>query len=357
MKKVGIFVPSLNHFTETLIYWLIEGEIEVSVITSFETSSHDVSEHSWSLERLKDVPEMKLVSLETTAQELDYLMFSCCRYSQRERKILNSWRKNSKHITIFSSSVLKQWKGCLKELFYAFPYYIEAESAILEMSARESSPYFFVKNKLHYTPFPHPQFFWSEEKRSRMFSPIQSISDSRAFKFNFIGSQSPPERALVLEQVKNTLKQIENINFIEQYPIDTTLDSKVNVLYIEYRSTGRRGIGSSNYIEALSQTDFCISPMGWGDNWTHRTIEALLRGALPILEDPDRYNIGLQDMQNCIVVRDNNWTEAIERAYQLDAEMLTRMRENTQKLRERYLLPNVAALRLKRSIGLSQQSK
>ncbi len=55
------------------------------------------------------------------------------------------------------------------------------------------------------------------------------------------------------------------------------------------------------YMGTLSDMDFCISPPGWGLQWTHRTIEALMRGSMSIIEDPQIYGLELLDGENCIV--------------------------------------------------------
>ena len=321
-------------------------EIKVVLITSLETNLASLTEHPWVLKRLETVPNLKIVSLDTSPQKLDYLIFRCLKYSKQELNILNYWKNNATKSTIISQARIKNWKECIKELYYSFPFVLDASIAIIETSSSCISPYFYIQNRFYYTPFPHPQILWDEKLRKQIYSPIYDIDQERLFKFHFIGNYNPPERKLVLEYVKQQLNQISKINIADKYPTDTIVNNHVNVLFVEYGDSGIRGVSPKMYVESLSRSDFCISPMGWGDNWTHRTVEALLRGTIPILEDPDRYNIGLKDMKNCIVVRKKNWGEAIERAYDLNAESLLKMRYDIQKIIEYHLLPERATRKL-----------
>ncbi|GAG43580.1 unnamed protein product, partial [marine sediment metagenome] len=139
----------------------------------------------------------------------------------------------------------------------------------------------------------------------------------------------------------------------DKAPLINLSEDKVNVLWIEYdNQSSTRGLNPALYAEALGQADFCICPLGWGGNWTHRVPESLLRGAIPVLEDEKRYNIGLEDMENCLTAKSGNWAKVIKKAYELDSEKVRNMRLNILSLRERYLLPKAAASRLRKSIGL-----
>jgi len=256
------------------------------------------------------------------------------------------WRKNAKRIVILSRVNLRFWKDCLKELYYSFPLYINANSVILEISSLDVPPYFWIQNKIYYIPFPHPQILWNEKLKSQIYAQIMNFNQKRLFKFNFIGNYNPPERKYILSKVKDALSKIPMMRIFHQYPTNDVYRGDTNSLYIEYGDSGVRGIEPTMFIESLSESDFCISPMGWGNNWTHRTIEALLRGAIPIIEDPDRYNIGLTDMENCILVKNKNWAEAIKRASNINSNDLSTMRLNIKKIVEYYLLPERASQRL-----------
>src|SRR5262249_51778236 len=85
----------------------------------------------------------------------------------------------------------------------------------------------------------------------------------------------------------------------------------------------------------------CISPPGWGA-FTHRTIEALVRGSIPIIEDPRVYGLELRDNDNCIIARPDDWGAAVQRALKMDEEEIRRIRRNVIGLREKQLLDDRA---------------
>jgi hypothetical protein len=70
--------------------------------------------------------------------------------------------------------------------------------------------------------------------------------------------------------------------------------------YGGWESSVPRGIEPMDYVQVLSDMDFCLSPPGW-DWYTHRTVEALVRGSIPVIEDPQVYGLDLADGENCIV--------------------------------------------------------
>ena len=109
-------------------------------------------------------------------------------------------------------------------------------------------------------------------------------------------------------------------------------------------STVPSGLDPSAYLRILTDLDFCISPPGH-DPYTHRTVEAIVRGSVPILAEPRAYDLGLRDGENCIVVSNGDWLEATRRALSMPQFEVVRLRNSTLALREERLVPNAAAER------------
>jgi hypothetical protein len=124
-------------------------------------------------------------------------------------------------------------------------------------------------------------------------------------------------------------------------------DSKNQAVWVEYggpESSGTNALDQNVYLDVLTDMDFCISPPGWG--WyTHRTVEALVRGSIPILAEPDVYNLDLRDGENCIVVRNGDWRGGTRRALDMRESEVVRMRTCVLALRENSLLPDIVAER------------
>ncbi|TAE60374.1 MAG: hypothetical protein EAZ87_06190 [Nostocales cyanobacterium] len=358
--KIAIQSNHINHFTETLVYLLsLVEEFKITLITQTDTNLLNLdTEHPWCLERLNKNQKVEIISLDTEAQNSDYLFITLSNHNFIEHKRIIKWVSGSKKIGLLSNSNYSSWKYTLKELIFNFPYWIFAKSLILQVHNNKLNPHFLIINKFFYTPSVHPQNFSSEQLRKKMFSFSKPNKFKRQFKFTFIGNKNPTERTIVLQQVRETIATFQDLNEFNEYPVKNKLHSTAeitSILWIEYgddKGEGSRGLSPNDYIDALSESDFCISPLGWGGNWTHRTVEALARGAIPILEDASRYNIGLEDMISCILVKDNNWHEAIIRANNLDENQIYKMRCQIQKICKDHLLPEASAINLTQNLGL-----
>lgn len=351
-RTIGIYCHAVTHFVETIAYWVsYNSNIEVTIVTP-EISSH--AEHSWGLNRITQYP---FGNIEVISPKLENIKSFDRLYIVVNSKdiFLRKWLNKSKQIGFLTYSNYKgNWKEKAKELLRNFPYYLFAERIGYQTSSSSKVPYFFIKNQFFYSPSVHPQSIVKDDYRKLMFAPTYNSKKERNFKFSFMGNRNPPERVPILKQIKEKLIRDTNIINREQYLLNQHIsNNKNNVLWIEYGDRDKvRGLSSPDYINALNQTDFCICPLGWGGNWTHRVIESLVRGAIPILEDGERYNIGLTDMKNCIVVKNNNWLEAIEKAEQINLEQLSSIKSNIAEIREKYLLPEAASKKLRESMGL-----
>ncbi len=77
----------------------------------------------------------------------------------------------------------------------------------------------------------------------------------------------------------------------------------------------------------MRQCDFAFCSPGHERN-THRVVESLLQGVIPILGCPEEYELGLRGGVNCVVVRNGLWQEVLRRALQLDLHTTARMRSS-----------------------------
>lgn len=355
VRKIGIYTPSVNHFIETITYWIAADEsVEVLLITPEESKG---PEHAWCLKRLLQCPfsNVKIISPLSPSTNTDWLYISLTGKKPIFSYSLNRWvRKTGNTGIITHSNYQGNWKSLLKELIYALPYNLLASSTILQIGAQSQHPYSFIKNKCFYSPSVHPQYIVDKSYAQLMFVAEKEYQAEREFKFTYLGNKNPPEREIVLKRVRKTLNTVAESNYFEDYPLQSQPTERgMNILWIEYGDRGsKRGLKPPEYVKALNETDFCICPLGWGGNWTHRVIEALVCGAIPILEDADRYNVGLTDMETCIAVKNSNWEEAIERATQLNLNEIITMRSKIKTIKESCLIPEVAAQRFRQSINL-----
>ena len=125
-------------------------------------------------------------------------------------------------------------------------------------------------------------------------------------------------------------------------------------------SFGGSRLSLDKYLEMLTESDFtlCIP----GTSWTHRPIESLVRGSIPILdaENMRMHDIPWKDGANCLVVRKPRdkecWLAAILRALSLPDEVVLEMRHQIRSLRRDFLLPEAASKRLRNKMRINDHT-
>jgi hypothetical protein len=193
---------------------------------------------------------------------------------------------------------------------------------------------------VYFTPYLHPHYFVPAELRNA-FSEV-SNTERRRFRLGFLGNSQPPRRAVQLAQCRQAIHEA-GVTVIG--PNLESSDSKNQAVWIEYGGsgwTGLHGIDPTAYLRVLTDMDFCISPPGWG-LYTHRTVEAIVRGSVPILAEPDVYNLDLRDGENCILVKKGDWLGATRRALATPQPEVARLRSSVLALREKRLTPDAVA--------------
>ena len=310
MPTVTIFAPQLCHQLETVAYFLdFEGRFQVRLATSDE--GKEGSEHQWSFHRAVQFGAIEIADFHK-ARTSDVLIFCLVRHGRLDES-LTAWRRGSSRVYYLLSApgCPYSWRDWARETVRSFPEYLSAK-------------------RIGFAPYVHPHFLTNPAWRKAAFEVVEPAR-TRKWRIGFMGNRHPPERARRLAQCKAVLSNLD-----------------VSSYWNEYGSPGEtRGSswGPMEYIQRLSDTDFCISPPGWGLCYTHRTIEALLRGSIPIIEDPCLYDLPLQDSKNCLVAEADDWQRTIKRAINMPETEILRMRQNINELRENRLIFRRAAER------------
>jgi hypothetical protein len=104
--------------------------------------------------------------------------------------------------------------------------------------------------------------------------------------------------------------------------------------WCEYSDAAPGGLPPAQFVKMLSQSDFTLCPRGYS-LVTHRPLEALLRGSVPVLraDELGLYGIDLVDGATCIAVDDAGWAAALDRIAALTDAEIAAMRRNVQALR------------------------
>jgi hypothetical protein len=105
------------------------------------------------------------------------------------------------------------------------------------------------------------------------------------------------------------------------------------MLWHAYSDAQPAALSPEDFLRALTDSDFTLAPPGYS-LVTHRPVEALLRGSIPVLnrDELDLYDLGLADGVNCIAVPPGGWPDAMERIIGMDASAIVGMRRNIQAM-------------------------
>ncbi len=343
LKTVGFHVGHVSHSVESLIYFIVTnpGCRVLLIAPGIGQATH--SDHPKALRRLQDLERLEVVDLSEIAVPVDYLFFKP-HSEAASRRSLHRWLDLAdKAVLLYGGSRYQSWKTFLKDYIRSFPACLKAQAILIRESPEIFNPFPFIPRAIYQKINIHPQYIRkSLTGELNFFLPAPPPESPRPYRFVFVGNYNPPERQAELARIEAYFSELEGTQFVRNYepgqhfpPAD-----KTRIVWNSYGDGDKiRGLPGNHYRLAHEESDFSICPLGWGRSWTHRTVESLLRGAIPILEDISRYNLGLEDEKNCLEVRDGDWLAAIQRAcLKTPAEIVT-MRRNLIPLRT-VLLPD-----------------
>ncbi len=228
-----------------------------------------------------------------------------------------------KHLIKYFPGILK-----VKQIFFIDDYY--------------NLDIFNLWSKKYFLGFDvHSNFWVNQDLKNALFDFNWETEKRRIYKLNFIGNRSPAFRKQIIESVKTYLK-----NSLCEEPI----------LWIEYGDEPgeKRGVSPREYMNYLSESDFTLCPPGYA-KITHRVIEALVRGSIPILhkEELRLYDMNLEDNLNCIAVHNRDWIGAIKRAMSLNQSEIRQMRYSILSMKDDYLAAESFSRRLITKMGIN----
>jgi hypothetical protein len=140
----------------------------------------------------------------------------------------------------------------------------------------------------------------------------------RPVRANFIGSRDPASRSRILDSVESRF---------------VGAGTGPRMVWHAYTDAQPAALSGAQFLQALSDADFTLSPPGYS-LVTHRPVEALLRGSIPVLnrDELDLYALDLVDGVNCIAVPPGGWPAAIDRILRMDQSEIVSMRRRVQAM-------------------------
>jgi len=193
----------------------------------------------------------------------------------------------------------------------------------------------------------HAQFLHDSELFRMIHAQDWDPAARRPILANFLGSRDPRARARILDAIRPLLQPGEEGS--------SARPSKPAVWH-EYTDASPVGLGPIEFVKTLTRSDFTLCPRGYS-LVTHRPIEAMLRGSIPVLasSELDLYDIELVDGENCIAVGDGRWEESMRRIARIEEPELVRMRKNLRALFDEHLNYDAMAKRFRLRIGVPER--
>jgi len=191
----------------------------------------------------------------------------------------------------------------------------------------------------------HSQFLHSEEAFRTIHACNWRPESPRPILASFLGSQDPDARKRILDSVRpmftdRTGKSHPVVGFKRMY-------------WHEYSDASPGGLDPMEFLDVLSRSDFALCPRGYS-LVTHRPMEALLRGSIPVLSasELDLYDIGLEDGVNCIAVPDERWQETVANLARIEEDKVIEMRRNVFAMLRDRLGYESSSERMRSRLGL-----
>jgi hypothetical protein len=192
----------------------------------------------------------------------------------------------------------------------------------------------------------HSQFLHDPSLYAAMHARDWNPQSRRRYRVNFLGSQDPASRKQVLDAVRH---------FFPSAPSAGANPGGPGMFWHEYSDADPVGVPPREFVRLLGDSDFTLCPRGYS-LVTHRPVEALLRGSIPVLaaEEVDLYGIGLADGQTCIGVPAGRWPETMQRLVAMDEHEILRLRSNAFDMFDQALDYDVLARRLRERVGVTE---
>jgi hypothetical protein len=168
----------------------------------------------------------------------------------------------------------------------------------------------------------HSKFLHVDSLYQRIHAQNWQPESSRTIGVNFVGSRDPQRRGTALDKIDA---------YLDRSGMRASQGQRI--MWRVYSDTEPGALPESEFVDILSNSDFTLAPPGHS-LVTHRPIESMLRGSVPILNAAEAalYEMNLRDGENCLLVREDDWAAAVARALTMDQPAIRRMRANIQRM-------------------------
>jgi hypothetical protein len=191
----------------------------------------------------------------------------------------------------------------------------------------------------------HSKFLQDEALFHAIHAADWEVSTRRPYRANFLGSRDPLVRGRILDTVEPF--------FLE--PVSGRANPRMPSSYWHpYSDAQPAALSPQAFLEILTKSDFTLCPPGYS-RVTHRPVEALLRGSIPVInaDELDLYDLGLVDGLNAIAVPLGKWAATMERIAQMSEAEVVNMRRNIQAMLPATVMYPALARDMSRRLGVT----
>jgi hypothetical protein len=347
-KRLVIYSPQHNHTVETLLrLWALSEQAESLILEEPHPQAQN-AEHTFGIERVKFIPRIRFQSLLAAPEPSDCLLIGLQAGESALPASLAGWAKVSQQVWFLSELESRHPRYWLREWQQAgkWKWKWQVRGVITCAPRGFPTPWFF-KKRVCYPNYIHPQFLGLDAFGEAMNQALaRPLSRSREdFVFTYLGSATPEKRFAALQTVRQTLAA-QQIQVTE----NPDYQSLTPTAFMRYYAAPPGHATSSPlappaYLAVLARSIFTLCPNGW-DNYSHRVVEALACGSIPILPAPVYRYLGLQHGVNCLEVIQHQWEKAIHDALALSMEKRAFMQQSIQELRSKTLPPPLFAQKI-----------
>lgn len=344
---IGIYAEKVECITYSIVYSVYRGGYNIVLIT--DRNNFENKQHQKYLKKITEIPNTKVVNLYDLALDLD-LMYIDFTQSISRKHVLRWGNKAQKVGAVYSISnrdLIQNYTEQIKAIVKYFPLSLKYTNIVMLNDFYQLDPLSLLAKKHRFGFDVHANFLQNRELLDLMFAFEWCPKKQRKYKLNFLGNKQPDIRNNILQNIKNYLK-------VPKQHIETNFsDLESDLFWLEYdaNTLKKKSLPAKKYIDLLTDSDFTLCPPGY-ISLTHRVIEALVRGSIPIINENELklYDINLEDKVNCIAVKNNDWVTAVKEAFILKIDRLYQMRSNILNMKNDYLLPEATARRLRQKL-------
>jgi len=336
----GLVVEQVEFLTFTVAHAVASMGWRVVVLA--DPTRNSSKQNLYYTQRISQLPG---VSVETGFEpiDLDLLYIELTRLTPRDRA--RYYCRRASRVGIITYCLRPSWvRTLLAEVMDArqcVRCVLRARRFVYVEGYRRIDLYGFLGARRNLGIDVHSNFLLDPRLREIMFAGDWEPQQHRRHRLNFIGTPSPDSRARMLQDIEAFL--VRRGECLARAP-----DQSGDILWLNGVE-----VPAGQFCQLLTDSDYTLCPPGHV-RLTHRVVEALVRGSIPILhaDELPLYDLGLESGKNCIAVRPGGWGEALAAALEVGHASTEQMRANILQMREAHLTIAASNRRLCRRLGI-----